>query len=29
MVKRGWSETRVRKVLGGNWLRVLREVWGA
>ncbi len=29
MVKRGWSETRIRKVLGENWLCVLREVWGA
>ena len=29
MAKRGWSETRIRKVLGENWLRLLRDVWGA
>lgn len=29
MAKRGWSEARIRKVLGENWLRVLRDVWGA
>ena len=28
MVRRGWSETRTRKVLGENWLRFLGEVWG-
>lgn len=28
MQRRGWPEERVRKVLGLNWLRVLREVWG-
>ena len=28
MVRRGWSETRIRKVLGENWLRFLGEVWG-
>jgi membrane dipeptidase len=26
MVKRGWSDTRIRKFLGGNLLRVVREV---
>ncbi len=29
MVDRGWPETRIRKVMGENWLRVLRDVWGA
>ena len=28
MVRRGWSETRIRRVMGENWLRVLHEVWG-
>jgi len=28
MEHRRWSETRIRKVLGQNWLRVLEEVWG-
>jgi membrane dipeptidase len=28
MVRRGWSETRIRKVLGENWVSFLREVWG-
>jgi membrane dipeptidase len=27
--RRGWSEGRIRKVLGENWLRVLKDVWGA
>ena len=27
MEKRGWSEERIRKVMGGNWLRFLKEVW--
>jgi membrane dipeptidase len=25
---RGWPEGRIRKILGGNWCRVLAEVWG-
>lgn len=29
MQARGWPEARIRKVMGGNWLRFLREVWGA
>jgi membrane dipeptidase len=29
MVERGWSEGRIRKVMGENWVRVLREAWGA
>ena len=28
MLKRGMSERVVRKVMGENWVRVLREVWG-
>jgi len=28
MERRGWPEPRIRKVLGENWLRMLREVWG-
>ncbi len=24
----GWTETRIRKVMGENWLRFLKEVWG-
>jgi len=29
MQRAGWSEVRMRKVLGENWLRYLREIWGA
>ena len=29
MAIRGWSGTRIRKVLGENWLRFLGEVWEA
>ena len=29
MEKRGWKEARIRKVMGENWVRVLKEVWGA
>jgi membrane dipeptidase len=28
MERAGWSETRIRRVLGDNWLRFLGEVWG-
>jgi membrane dipeptidase len=28
MMKRGWTEKRIRKVLGENWLAFLEEVWG-
>ena len=28
MVKRGWGETRIRKILGENWLTFLEKVWG-
>lgn len=27
MERAGWAETRIRKILGRNWLRVLDEVW--
>ncbi|UGA40579.1 membrane dipeptidase [Chromobacterium haemolyticum] len=29
MQRAGWSESKIRKVLGENWLRVFGEVWGA
>jgi membrane dipeptidase len=29
MERRGWKEARIRKVLGENWVRLLRTVWGA
>ena len=29
MVKAGWSETKIRKVLGENWLTYLKSIWGA
>lgn len=28
MHARGWPETRIRKVMGENWLEFLRTVWG-
>jgi membrane dipeptidase len=28
MERAGWPDRRIRKVMGENWLRVLREVWG-
>ena len=27
MLRAGWTEERILKVLGGNWMRVLDEVW--
>jgi len=27
MQHRGWSEMRIRRILGENWLRFLKEVW--
>ena len=27
MQKAGWSESRIRKVMGANWVRVFGEVW--
>ena len=29
LAKRGWSEARLEKLMGGNFLRVYREAWGA
>lgn len=26
--RRGWRESDIEKVMSGNWLRVLRDVWG-
>lgn len=28
LIKRGWSTSEIRKVLGENWLRVYKQVWG-
>ncbi len=28
MEKAGWAEAKIRKVMGANWVRVLKEVWG-
>lgn len=25
----GWNETRIRKLIGGNWLALLDEAWTA
>jgi len=29
MDRRGWKEGRIRKVMGENWVRLLKDVWGA
>jgi membrane dipeptidase len=29
MQRAGWPQTRIRKLIGGNWLRVFKDVWGA
>jgi membrane dipeptidase len=29
MERAGWSDTRIRKIMGENWVRVFRDVWGA
>jgi len=29
MARAGWPEAKIRKIMGENWLRVLRAVWGA
>jgi len=29
LIERGWSTGEIRKVLGENWLRVYKRVWGA
>ncbi|MCP4181106.1 MAG: membrane dipeptidase [bacterium] len=28
LIESGWSETRIRKILGENWIKLLKEVWG-
>jgi len=28
MQRAGWSEPRIRKIIGENWVRLLDEVWG-
>jgi microsomal dipeptidase-like Zn-dependent dipeptidase len=27
MQRRGWPEPRIAKVMGGNWLQLLKDVW--
>ena len=29
LIQRGWPTGDIRKVLGGNWLRVYENAWGA
>lgn len=29
MVHAGWPTRKIEKVIGGNWMRVFKEVWGA
>ncbi|MDQ7734759.1 dipeptidase [Halomonas sp. SpR1] len=29
LLKRGMSESQVRKIMGENWVRVLKDVWGS
>jgi membrane dipeptidase len=29
MARASWPEAKIRKIMGENWLRVLRAVWGA
>lgn len=29
MKKAGWPERKIRKIMGENWVRVLRDVWGS
>jgi membrane dipeptidase len=28
MERAGWPETKIRRIMGENWLRVLAGVWG-
>ena len=28
LIDRGWSQSELKKLLGGNWLRVYKQVWG-
>ena len=27
MQRRGWSETRIERIMGENWVNLLAEVW--
>jgi membrane dipeptidase len=29
MLRRGWSQARIEKIMGENWVALLKEVWGA
>jgi membrane dipeptidase len=29
MVRAGWPTAKIEKIIGGNWLRVFKDVWGA
>ena len=29
MQRAGWTEARIVKIIGGNWMRVFQDVWGA
>lgn len=29
MERRGWPDARIERVIGGNWVALLRDVWGA
>ncbi len=29
LLRRGFSETQVRKIMGENWVTLLKDVWGA
>jgi membrane dipeptidase len=29
MERAGWSDTRIGKIMGENWVRVFRDVWCA
>jgi membrane dipeptidase len=28
MERHGWSRDRIERVIGGNWVTLLRDVWG-
>jgi membrane dipeptidase len=28
MQRAGWPETKIRKIMGENWVGVLKEAWG-
>jgi len=29
LVRRGYTDEHIRLILGGNWVRVLKQIWGA